>query len=103
MKDNHEEPKSQPSRQKFRGIILHTREELFEMYPDWDRQFIEDLQEFHGLVPLCRKTFRYSVGNLVDAVFNHAVGAVIEPQRNPLTRDEIRKRRKEHVKQKRKT
>ena len=61
------------------------------------QSYIETLRECHGLLPLgtggkgC--PLFYEQSNVIEAMFNHAKGVVVEPQRNPISTEEVRKRR----------
>ena len=93
---------TQGNLQKIRRIFsdgIYNKQELLSLLQSVSEDFLTDLEELFGLKRFSHSPVEYLGEHVLDALRNRAVGRIVERTESPITRDELRKIRKQKKKQ----
>lgn len=79
---------------------IYNKEELLQALQSVSEEALTDMEELFGLKRISNSPVEYLGEHILDALRNRAMGRIVERTQSPITRDELRKIRKERKKKK---
>jgi hypothetical protein len=87
----------QESLEASEGIVIdrtYRRAQLIALLPGGSEEFLKQLEEFYGLLPLGGKQSIYFGQHIIDALVRHATDDRVVPKRRRATREALRRERR---------